>query len=165
MIIKCQQMEVRNKRERHKKGDEPEEAEEERRVKPRKEDNAENPENKNEPSEPVIGMLKRLQESSKKIENILGELNKVDIAEVFSPPRVCAEAARFKLKIGKSMDLTTGWNFNLKAHREAAEQYIDKEEPFLLIGSPVCTMFSQLQALSEWTVDKEAKYQESVEHL
>ena len=39
-------------------------------------------------------------------------LCRVDMCEVFSPPRVGLEAAKFGLKVGDAMDLTTGWDFN-----------------------------------------------------
>ena len=33
--------------------------------------------------------------------------------------------------------------------RRRAEEYVDKEEPLVLIGSPPCVAFSQLQSLVE----------------
>ena len=47
------------------------------------------------------------------------------------------------------MDLTTGWNFNLATHRDAAEEYVRTVKPWLRIGSPECKMFSQLQQLNK----------------
>ena len=44
----------------------------------------------------------------------------VDIVEVFSPPRVTQVGKLIGLKAGLAMDLQTGWDFNLKRHREAA---------------------------------------------
>ena len=69
----------------------------------------------------------------------------VDVCEVFSPPRVTAEAARFGMSAGDAMDLTTGWGFNIPEHRHKAEQYADQEKPRVLIGSPPCVASSQLQ--------------------
>ena len=43
------------------------------------------------------------------------ELNIVDITEVFSPPRVVMQGMQIGLKAGSSMDLLTGWNFEMKA--------------------------------------------------
>ena len=45
----------------------------------------------------------------------------VDICEVFSPPRVVREARRYGLSVGEAMDLTTGWDFTVEAHRRKAE--------------------------------------------
>ncbi len=40
------------------------------------------------------------------------------------------------------------WDFNVPAKRDKALAKIRKEKPLLLIGSPMCTAFSQLQNLS-----------------
>ena len=60
----------------------------------------------------------------------------VDVCEVFSPPRVGKEAIKFGMSPGDAMDLTTGWNFNIAEHRLKAEEYVDREKPLVLIGSP-----------------------------
>ena len=51
---------------------------------------------------------------------LLTSLSIIDITEVFSPPRVVLQAERLGLRAGSSMDLLTGWNFELKADRERA---------------------------------------------
>ena len=63
----------------------------------------------------------------------------VDITEVFSPERVAGVAKRYGLVAGSSFDLTNGWDFNVKEHREECWRRIKKECPYLLIGSPPCT--------------------------
>ena len=73
------------------------------------------------------------------------ELNIDDITEVFSPPRVVMQGMKIGLKAGSSMDLLTGWNFELKADRDRAIKQIDEEKPMLVIGSPPCTYLSMLQ--------------------
>ena len=71
------------------------------------------------------------------------------------------------LATGYAMDLTTGWDFTLEPHREAALKYVKTMKPRLLIGSPMCTMFSALQNLSkgrrrnDWT----ARFTEAREHI
>ena len=72
----------------------------------------------------------------------------LDITEAYSPPRVTKEARKFGLEVGEAMDLTTGWDFRLKADRDRAEAYLDKHKPLLVIGSPECKMFSSLQNLT-----------------
>ncbi|MDA8582882.1 hypothetical protein N9L68_01590 [bacterium] len=69
----------------------------------------------------------------------------VDVCEVFSPQRVGSEAKKCCLKVGDAMDLTTGWDFNIAEHRRQAEEYVDRVKPLVLIGSPPCVAFSQLQ--------------------
>ena len=96
---------------------------------------------------------------------LIQALLQIDIAEIYSPVRVTGEAAKFGLKPGEAMDLTTGWDFRLPRHREAAREYQRRCKPQLLIGSPMCTMFSQLQGLSGWSEKKELEWQEAVEHI
>ena len=61
------------------------------------------------------------------------------------------------------MDLTTGWNF--RRNREAAIEYVRRAKPKLLIGSPMCSMFSALQNLSELPKEKEETWGEAREHI
>ena len=73
-------------------------------------------------------------------ESIGDALLRVDVAEVSSPPRVTAEAVKMGLQAGEAMDIVTGWDFNDEGQRRRAVDYIEKEKPMLLIGSPMCTM-------------------------
>ena len=81
---------------------------------------------------------------------LLTSLNIIDITEVFSPLRVVTQGEKLGLRSGSSMDLLTGWNFELKADRERAIRKIEEEEPMLVIGSPPCTYFSTLQELNKF---------------
>ena len=63
------------------------------------------------------------------------------------------------------MDLTTGWNFDLKADRDRARQLLQDTRPKLLIGSPECKMFSNLQNMTKWTEEKEHKRNAAMNHL
>ena len=64
------------------------------------------------------------------------------------------------------MDLTTGWNFNLERHRAAAERYVKTVQPWLVIGSPECRMFSQLQQLNKHKgVERNQLMKQAEEHL
>ena len=71
------------------------------------------------------------------------------------------------MKTGMAMDLTTGWDFTIERHREAARQYLKKAKPALLIGSPMCKMFSSLQNLSKktWNEERQSEYVEAIEHI
>ena len=75
-------------------------------------------------------------------------LNGVDITEVFSPPRVVQMAVRMGMVGGRSMDLKTGWDFSVRSDRRKAVEMILREDPWLVVGSPPCTMFSLLQNLN-----------------
>jgi hypothetical protein len=63
------------------------------------------------------------------------------------------------------MDLTTGWNFDLLHHQEAAKQYIKKTKPFLIIGSPECRCFSQLQSFSKDSQAYQKALRRSIRHI
>ena len=82
----------------------------------------------------------------------------VDMCEVFSAPRVSKEAIKHRLEVGDAMDLTTRWDFNLESHRRQAEAYVDEQKPLVLIGSPPCVAFSQLQALFQIASAKPASW-------
>ena len=76
-----------------------------------------------------------------------------DISELYSPPRIALEAAKHNLRGGYSFDLTVPdkdgyvWDFSQPECRKRAWAKIVKSKPFLLIGSPPCTAFSNLQNL------------------
>ena len=110
-------------------------------------------------------MLKVIKEMEKNIEKEIKKLMTVDVAEVYSPQRVTLEARKHGLKPGEAMDLTTGWDFRQQEHRELAEKYVEELKPLLLIGSPMCTMFSRLQTLSGWSDKKEERWVDAKEHI
>ena len=72
----------------------------------------------------------------------------VDIAEVFSPPRITAVAQRIGLRSGCNLDLTTHdtdgkpWDFDSKEMRNRAILKVVAEKPYVLITSPMCVVFS-----------------------
>ena len=99
------------------------------------------------------------------------ETKGVDIAEIFSQPRVAQEAALrnydgVRLTPGWSLDLTRNdpstekpWDFTKREARERARQLVRTTEPLLVIGSPPCTMFSPLQNLNKnkWDAEEHKK--------
>ena len=82
------------------------------------------------------------------------------VAELYSQPRVCHDAAtqRFGnvvLKPGWSLDLTTKdpstgrpWDLSDRRVQRKVKALVRATEPFCIIGSPPCTAFSALQELS-----------------
>ena len=97
------------------------------------------------------------------------------IVEIYSPPRVNAIAELWGLLPGWSLDLTTidpddgmPWDFSIQDKRDKAEQMVRDKTGLLLIGSPMCSAVSQLQALNRGRMG-EQKYQDMVqkgtEHL
>ena len=77
------------------------------------------------------------------------------VAEVYSPPRVTARASRFGLRAGFAMDLLTydengkAWDFDDPEQRRKCKERLRKECPYLLNGSPMCTIFNVIQNLNE----------------
>ena len=47
------------------------------------------------------------------------------------------------------MDLATGYDFNLESDRQRCWRHVEREKPYfyLLVGSPECKAFSQMQNL------------------
>ena len=77
------------------------------------------------------------------------------MAELFSPPRVTATLPRpsayntAELVAGSTFDLHAdvdgvAWDFSKPGDRQRAIARIRTEKPFLVVGSPPCTMFSRL---------------------
>ena len=89
----------------------------------------------------------------------------VDLAEMYSPPRITVQGEKLGLRVGEAMDLTNGWDFRKSEHREKARQYRRERKPKLLVGSPMCTMFCLLQNLSPWTQEKQRRWVEAKMHM
>ena len=91
-----------------------------------------------------------------------GKLKRVEVAEMYSVPRVTVEAKKFGLEAGEAMDLRNGWDFNRKEDQDRAMTYVRTKKPGVVIGSPMCTMFSQLQGMQVWNRKRRTQYQEAV---
>ena len=94
-----------------------------------------------------------------------------DLTEVFSPPRIAEAAREMGLIPGESMDLLSGWDFSKNADRQRAISYIKENRPFLVVGSPPCTLFSVLQGLNlykngeKWRQEFEVRKQQAIQHV
>ena len=78
----------------------------------------------------------------------------VEIVKVYSLSRVTRMAEQMGLRSGWALDLTTcdddgrPWDFDELEMRNRAVRKLLKSEPTLLIGSPMCTAFSQLNQIT-----------------
>ena len=78
-----------------------------------------------------------------------------------SPRRGGARHARFGAIAGLVLDLTcceedaVRWGSNLQKRRDKAERLIDEQRHLMLIGSPMCTAFSNLQNTNKARRDPE----------
>ena len=101
------------------------------------------------------------------------------VSEIYSPPRVTAEIIRQRNREvlpGFAYDFTTideddgmPWDFSLQSKRDKALKKVQPQEPYMLIGSPMCRAFCLWQYLNQInSKDKDAMrkaYLEAVEHM
>ena len=94
-----------------------------------------------------------------------------DITEVSSPPRIAEAAKEVGLIPGDSMDLLTGWDFRKSADRRRAIENIKTQRPFVIVGSPPCTLFTILQGLNKyklgqkWEADFKERKKGAIRHI
>ena len=88
-----------------------------------------------------------------------------ELMEMYCQPRVTEEGKRFGLRTGAAVDLTTGWDFRRSDHGQKATENQKEHKPQIIIGSPVCVMFSQDQNLSLWSEDKQRMGVEAKKHV
>lgn len=89
------------------------------------------------------------------------------VAEIYSMPRIAQVAEEMGMQKGSSMDIRNGWDFSRADHRHECRRRLKAEEPDLVIGSPMCTMFSVLQNLNPGkdTEEWNRAYAEAVLHI
>ena len=71
------------------------------------------------------------------------------IAEVFSPPRITAQARKHGLQPGLAFDLTSGTDLGTVEGRAQVWTYLKQSRPGLVVLSPPCTYFSTLMNLNK----------------
>ena len=98
-------------------------------------------------------------------------LRNVDLTEVFSPARVVEACRRHVLVTGDSFDLRTGYDLtDLPTQRQVKTQ-IEKSGAVLVVRSPPCTKFLQLQELNlylndeKWAEEFEKERQLAIKHM
>ena len=111
----------------------------------------------------------------RRVASWLCALSAVHVSEVFNPGRFTRHCNRYGLTPGHAFDLTLcdpddgqPWDMNVPGKRVKAYWIIEQEEPWLLIGSPMCKAFSKLMALNWSRMDPEqakALIKECVDHL
>ena len=97
----------------------------------------------------VGGLEKRLTHTM--VKHLLA---KMEVAEVYSPPRVPEMARKMGLHAGWAFDITVAdqdgraWDFNQLEMRNRAIRNLLSDKPTVLIGSPMCTAFCQLNHIN-----------------
>merc|ERR1711884_92933 len=88
-------------------------------------------------------------------------VEEMEVAEVYSVPRVTTAAAKMGLKAGWALDLGTTdeqgrpWDFTKVEARNRATRRVIEDRPLVLIGSPPCTDWSTLMNLNWDRMDPE----------
>ena len=81
-------------------------------------------------------------------------LAKIEVAEVYSPPRVTDMARKMGLRGSWALDVTVedhnerSWDLNQLEMRTRAIRRLLQDEPTFLIGSPMCTALIQLNQIN-----------------
>ena len=73
----------------------------------------------------------------------------VDVAEVFCPGRLAEQAHLFGLTPGLAADLRTGWALSTPEGQRECWKHLKREDPYFILGSPMCKAFSVLQSLNK----------------
>ncbi len=87
---------------------------------------------------------------------------KVDVMEIFSVPRVTTTAKAAGLRAGVALDIEVlnengeKWDLTRKRMQDEAMNIIDETMPNLVVGSPPCSMFSQIQNINKGKTSTEA---------
>ena len=97
----------------------------------------------------------------------------IDVAEIYLPERVTAIAREINLTPRSAMDLSNGWDFSKVAGKLRAWKKIKEEAPYLVIGSPPCTLFSFVQEINiaqyggdpNWMKKFEARLEQAKAHI
>ena len=98
----------------------------------------------------VVDMAADMDIEEKQVEELgmlmtaLGQSETV-VAAIFGPGWFTVRARRFHMRPGTVMDLRAGHDFNKETDRLRAREWQTNEMPLLLVGSPRCAAFSQLQ--------------------
>ena len=91
--------------------------------------------------------------------------------EIYLPPRVTEVCRKYWLKPGESLDLKTGWDLSDRNEQRRARDLVRARAPYLIICSPLCTKFSNLQNLNEaingpeWPDQFEVELEQAKEHV
>ena len=119
-------------------------------------------------------IVKQLRKAENKDASKDSERTRMNVAEVYLPPKMAAMAAELGFSQGFSLDLTTindegePWDLSNKKMQDAAIKLQDEQKPWLLVVSPPCTWFSTLMDINITKVDElrvKENMKQSIGHL
>ena len=93
---------------------------------------------------------------------------KVDLSELYSPPRLTAKAEQYGLRPGMAIDLTSGFDLGKEEDQIKVWDHLKKDQPEMIFMCPDCFPWSQLKALSKHKQSpekREAELAGAREHL
>ena len=100
------------------------------------------------------------------LQNNKFDLNGTDaIVEIYSGPRVAAEAAARGLQASLSVDLKTNYDLTDESTKERVKKELRRRRPKLLVTSPPCTKFSPLQNLRQHPERLQEELPEAIAHV
>lgn len=97
-------------------------------------------------------------EHARRILGSVEQLLSKDVMEMYSPERVAKLCSDFGLRLGASLDLTNGFDFDTYDDRKRAWDIVEQDEPLLVIGSPPRTYVSALQELNKHLYGGDARW-------
>ena len=78
------------------------------------------------------------------------DMNDIHVDEIFSQPKRMATANRFGLALGLVFDMSRScWNLNDQVDTERLWKYLQTERPMLVVGSPKCKVYMEMQSMDQ----------------
>ena len=107
---------------------------------------------------------------------LVHERSGMDVAEMYSPPRITKMAEQLGMESGWALDLTEtdpddglAWDFNDERKCAKAKRLLTRDKPTMLIMSPMCGPFSKLQEIFNYPkmekAEVETKIAAALRHL
>ena len=95
---------------------------------------------------------------------LLTEINNLSMG-IYSPPRAAKEGQRQGFQAGEVLDLTTGWDFRRVEDRAKVWEYIKRNKPKLVVGSPMCAAGGDFRPPCACPSGKAKRWTEAKEHV
>ena len=86
--------------------------------------------------------------------NNMNDAQWIEVCEFYSMPRIAPKAISKEISKGTSFDIGTvdpkgkPWDFTTASQRQQAREYVIKNKPMFIIGSPPCDQWSIMQNLN-----------------
>ena len=118
--------------------------------------------------------LKKTKLIAKSKGSHLGGTGRVEVAEVYIPPRMTEMVRQLGMEGNVAMELITTdengepWDLRKQKMQEKAIRFLNETKPAVLILSPPCTMFSAMQNINIHKMKRgstTARVQEAVAHF